>query len=99
MTSPGIGSRARPPAIEVPSAGDHAVTLQVGQQLLLTLAGGETAATKDPAVLMVGPAGTFTAVADGTTTVAVERRPSCSPGQLCSQLIQLVGTVTVTVSS
>jgi hypothetical protein len=41
----------------------------------------------------------YRATGVGTATLEVTRRPSCAPGQACSQLIQLVGTVRVTIKS
>ncbi len=100
----GGGSRAAepPPApssglVIVPGVGTHATALHVGQHLMISGAAGDEVHVRDAAVVASGPTG-LRAAAPGTTTVDVQRRPRCDPGQLCSQLIQQVGTVTVTVT-
>lgn len=81
----------------VPGVGTHATALHVGQQLMISGAAGDEVHVRNAAVLASGPTG-LRAAAAGTTTVDVQRRPRCDPGRLCSQLIQQVGTVTVTVT-
>lgn len=81
----------------VPGVGTHATALHVGQHLMISGAAGDEVHVRDAAVVASGPTG-LRAAAPGTTTVDVQRRPRCDPGQLCSQLIQQVGTVTVTVT-
>ncbi len=64
---------------------------------MISGAAGDEVHVRNAAVLASGPTG-LRAAAAGTTTVDVQRRPRCDPGRLCSQLIQQVGTVTVTVT-
>ena len=41
----------------------------------------------------------YRAIGVGTATLEVTRRPSCAPGDACSNLVQLVGTVRVTIKA
>lgn len=81
----------------VPGVGTHATALHVGQHLMISGAAGDEVHVRNAAVVANGPTG-LRAATPGTTTVDVQRRPRCDPGRLCSQLIQQVGTVTVTVT-
>lgn len=98
----GAGAAERSPApssgvVIVPGVGTHATALHVGQHLMISGVAGDEVHVRNAAIVASGPAG-LRAAAPGITTVDVQRRPRCDPGRLCSQLIQQVGTVTVTVT-
>ena len=82
----------------VSGKGMQAVTLHPGQHLRIASVPGDAFRVADPKVLAADATG-FAAAAPGTTVVSVQRRASCSPGALCSNLVQQVGTVAVTVTS
>ena len=89
-------------ASDVPLMGngsEQRLTVHVGQRFHLVVPGGSDVSELGVHELASEGGDVYKAVGVGTATLEVTRRPSCAPGQLCSNLIQLVGTVRVTIKS
>jgi hypothetical protein len=88
------------PASDVALSGNGAeqrLTVHVGDRFHLTVPAGADVSELGVHELADQGGDVYKAVGVGTATLEVTRRPSCAPGQVCSNLIQLVGTVRVTI--
>ena len=98
---------AGPPASSAPpssvvlngNGSEQRLTVHVGDRFTLEVPGGSDVSELGTKELRDEGGNTFKAIGVGTATIEVTHRPSCAPGELCSQLIQLVGTVRVTIKS
>ena len=93
-------SSAPPSSVALNGNGsEQRLTVHVGDRFTLDVPGGSDISELGTKELRDEGGHTFKAVGVGTATIEVTRRPSCAPGALCSQLIQLVGTLRVTIKS
>lgn len=93
-------SSAPPSSVALNGNGtEQRLTVHVGDRFTLEVPGGSDVSELGTKELRDEGGNTFKAIGVGTATIEVTRRPSCAPGELCSQLIQLVGTVRVTIKS
>jgi len=98
----GGGGAALAAASDVPLTGNGAeqhLTVHVGDRFHLVVPGGAEVSELGVHELSDEGGGVYKAIGVGTATIEVTRRPSCAPGQACSNLIQLVGTVRVTIKA
>ncbi|HVU73303.1 MAG TPA: hypothetical protein VHE83_10130 [Mycobacteriales bacterium] len=78
---------------------EQRLTVHVGDRFHLAVPGGADVSELGTHELSDEGGGVYKAIGVGTATIEVTRRPSCVPGQACSDLIQLVGTVRVTIKA
>lgn len=99
---PAAGGAGVAAASDVPLTGNGAeqrLTVHVGDTFHLVVPVGAEVSELGVHEIADRGGAVYQAVGVGTATLEVTRRPSCAPGQLCSNLVQLVGTVRVTIKS